>query len=426
MKISPNKRYNTVAFYAAIVIAINVVLVAALLKADTIMDFLDRCISVMSPITWGVVIAFLMNPIMVRVEKLVNRFIFKKAPKPKASRAIAVVSACLIFAGIIVGLVAVVVPELLKSVSEIIDNFSSYADTAQEWVMKLFKNNKQVEKALSDTINRFTKDFSTTLNELRPYINDVLSGAWDFINVIKNFVLGFIVSIYLLFSKETLFAQAKKILISICKRSTYTRLIRLFRKTNSIFSGFIGGKIIDSFIIGVLCYIGLRIMNMDYSLMISVIVGVTNIIPFFGPFIGAIPSGLFILLVQPNKFIALLIFIFALQQFDGNVLGPKILGNSTGLPGFWVLVALFVGGGLFGFAGMVLAVPVFALFYALVREGVENTLRKKNLPVDTSNYYGDDVENLYGRPKKAIPFTQEELESIVIPSIDEANEAKEG
>ena len=426
MKISPNKRYNTVAFYAAIVIAVNVVLVAALLKADTIMGFLDKCVAVMSPITWGIVIAFLMNPIMVRCEKLLNRFVFKKTPRPKASRAISVIAACLVFAGIIVGLVAVVVPELLKSISEIIDNFSSYADTAQDWVMKLFKNNKQIEKALTDTINRFTKDFGTTLNELRPYINDVLSGAWDFINVLKDFVLGFIVSIYLLFSKETLFAQAKKILISICKRSTYTRLIRLFRKTNSIFSGFIGGKIIDSFIIGVLCYIGLTIMNMDYSLMISVIIGVTNIIPFFGPFIGAIPSGLFILLVQPNKFIALLIFIFALQQFDGNVLGPKILGNSTGLPGFWVLVALFVGGGLFGFAGMVLAVPVFALFYALVREGVENTLRKKNLPVDTKNYFGDDVEKLYGRPKKAIPFTQEELESIVIPSLEEANEAKEG
>ncbi|MBQ6675508.1 MAG: AI-2E family transporter, partial [Ruminococcus sp.] len=343
MKISPNKRYNTVAFYAAIVIAVNVVLVAALLKADTIMGFLDKCVAVMSPITWGIVIAFLMNPIMVRCEKLLNKFVFKKTPRPKASRAISVIAACLVFAGIIVGLVAVVVPELLKSISDIIDNFSSYADTAQDWVMKLFKNNKQIEKALTDTINRFTKDFGTTLNELRPFINDVLSGAWDFINVLKDFVLGFIVSIYLLFSKETLFAQAKKILISVCKRSTYTRLIRLFRKTNSIFSGFIGGKIIDSFIIGVLCYIGLTIMNMDYSLMISVIIGVTNIIPFFGPFIGAIPSGLFILLVQPNKFIALLIFIFALQQFDGNVLGPKILGNSTGLPGFWVLVALFVG-----------------------------------------------------------------------------------
>lgn len=426
MKISPNKRYNTVAFYATIVIAINVVLVAALLKADTIMGFLDKCVNVMSPITWGVVIAFLMNPIMVRVEKLLNKTVFKNNPKPKASRAVSVVTACLVFAGIIVGLFWVVVPELLKSVSEIIDNFSSYADTAQDWVMKLFKNNKQVEKALTDTIKKFTSDFGTTLNELRPYINDILSGAWDFINVLKDFVLGFIVSIYLLFSKETLFAQGKKILISICKRSTYSKLIRLFRKTNNIFSGFIGGKIVDSFIIGCLCYIGLMIMNMDYALMISVIIGVTNIIPFFGPFIGAVPSGLFILLVQPNKFIALLIFIFALQQFDGNVLGPKILGNSTGLPGFWVLVALFVGGGLFGFAGMVLAVPVFALFYALVREGVENTLRKKNLPVDTKHYFGDDIEKIYGRPKKAKPITQEELESIVIPSIEEANEATQG
>ena len=282
MRISPNKRYNTVAFYATIVIALNVVLVAALLKADTIMSFLDKCVNVMSPITWGVVIAFLMNPIMIRVENVLNKTVFKNKSKPKASRAISVICACLVFAGIVVGLIAVVGPELLKSVSEIIDNFSSYADTAQQWVVKLFKNNAQVEKALSEYIRKFTTDFSTTLDQLRPMITDILSGAWDFINVLKDLVLGFIVSIYLLFSKETLFAQAKKILMSICKRSTYTKLIRLFRKTNSIFSGFIGGKIVDSFIIGVLCYIGLMIMGMDYALMISVIIGVTNIIPFFG------------------------------------------------------------------------------------------------------------------------------------------------
>lgn len=423
MKISPNKRYNTVAFYATIVIALNVVLVAALLKADSIMDFLNRCVNVMSPIIWGVVIAFLMNPIMVRLERFQQKYVFKKTPRPKLTRAISVVISCLIFAGIVVGLLWVVVPELLRSISEIIDNFSTYTDTVQSWVMKLFKNNEQVEKILIDRLSKFTSDFGVTLDQLRPMITNILSGAWSFLNVLKDFVLGFIVSIYLLFSKETLFAQAKKILVSSCKKSTYTRIIKLFRQTNSIFSGFLGGKILDSFIIGILCYIGLRIMNMDYSLMISVIIGVTNIIPFFGPFIGAIPSGIFILLVQPNKFIALIIFIFALQQFDGNVLGPKILGNSTGLPGFWVLVSLFIGGGLFGFAGMVLAVPIFALFYSLVRESVENKLKSKNMPSDTNYYYKEDLEHVYGTPRKSIPFTREDIENIRIPSIEEANEA---
>ena len=423
MKISPNKRYNTVAFYAAIVIALNVVLVAALLKADSIMDFLNRCVNVMSPIIWGIVIAFLMNPIMVRLEKLLNKYVFKKKERPRLSRSISVVASCLVFAGIVVGLLWVVIPELLKSISDIIDNFSSYTDTVQGWVVKLFKNNKQVGRMLTEKITKFTSDFSVTLDELRPMITNILSGAWSFLNVLKDFVLGFIVSIYLLFSKETLFAQARKILISSCKRSTYSRIIKLFRQTNSIFSGFLGGKILDSFIIGVLCYIGLMIMNMDYALMISVIIGVTNIIPFFGPFIGAIPSGMFILLVQPNKFIALIIFIFALQQFDGNVLGPKILGNSTGLPGFWVLVSLFIGGGLFGFAGMVLAVPVFALFYSLVRESVENKLKRKNMPFDTAYYFNDDLEHVYGTQHGSVPFTKEDIENIKIPSLEDANEA---
>jgi predicted PurR-regulated permease PerM len=162
-------------------------------------------------------------------------------------------------------------------------------------------------------------------------------------------------------------------------------------------------------------------MNMPYNSMIAVIVGVTNIIPFFGPIIGAVPSTLLMLIVDPKKAILLFIFILILQQFDGNILGPKILGDSTGLPGFWVLVSLIVSGGLFGFAGMVLAVPVFALIYSFSRSYVENKLRKKKLPV-TTDYYKQDIEHLYAKPEKKKPMTAEELENVHIPSADEVNE----
>lgn len=423
MRVYTNKRYNSIAFYATIVIAINVILVALLLKFDVIVGMIENCISVLSPIIWGVVIAFLINPIMMRLDKLLSKFLFRKNPKPKVIRIMATIIACLFFAALVAGLLYVVIPELVNSVSELIEKFPEYSQKLQDTVDKMLGTDKSIGSEINERLTKFTSDINSMLDKLQPLLNDVLSGAWNFINVLKNFVLGYIVSIYLLVSKETLFAQAKKILVSICKKNTYTKIIRFSKRANSVFSGFLIGKIIDSAIIGILCYIGLMIMDMDYALMISVIVGVTNIIPFFGPFIGAIPSGVFILIVQPNKLIALLIFIFVLQQFDGNVLGPKILGNSTGLPGFWVMVSLFVGGGLFGFVGMVLAVPVFALCYALVRESVENRLKKKNLPFDTTYYFGDDIEKAYGKPKKAIHYTPEEFNEMDIPSIEEANEA---
>ena len=187
--------------------------------------------------------------------------------------------------------------------------------------------------------------------------------------------------------------------------------MRVCTETNKVFAGFLSGKIIDSAIIGVLCFIGLTIMNMPYNIMISVLVGVTNIIPFFGPIIGAIPSTALMLFIDPKKAIILLIFIVILQQFDGNILGPKILGDSTGLPGFWVLVSLFFFGNLFGFIGMVIAVPTFALLYTFTRESVVQRLRKKKLPVDT-DYYMEDVEHLYKKNEKRIPLTPEQLDAM--------------
>ena len=241
------------------------------------------------------------------------------------------------------------------------------------------------------------------------------------LSFLKDFALGFIVSIYMLCNKETLLAQIKKTIVSITKKSTCAKIMGVSSQANKVFSGFIIGKIIDSIIIGLLCFIGLTLMKMPYNIMIAVIVGVTNIIPFFGPIIGAVPSTLLMLIVDPKKAILLFIFILILQQFDGNILGPKILGDTTGLPGFWVLISLIVSGGLFGFAGMVLAVPVFALVYSFVRTYVENKLRKKKLPV-TTEYYKQDIEHLYSKPEKKKPMTAQELEKMEIPSAEEVNE----
>ncbi|WP_124098991.1 AI-2E family transporter [Ruminococcus sp. Marseille-P6503] len=419
MKLYTNKRYNTIALYAVLVIAINVLIVVAVFKFGTIMKILSALIRVLMPLIWGLAIAFLMNPIMVKLESLFTKRVAKKPVRKKTLRFASVTVSSIVFLGIVAGIIAVIVPEFINSFNEIINNFSGFATNTQKWINKLLKNYPQIESFISEKL----VDFGTDLTKLQPMLENILSGAWGFVTLVKNFLLGFIVSVYLLFSKETLIAQTKKILFALFKKPFSEKILRLSSQANRVFSSFLTGKIIDSLIIGILCFIGLTIIDMPYNVLISVIVGVTNVIPFFGPFIGAVPSALLILFVEPRKTIWFLLFILILQQFDGNILGPKILGGSTGLPAFWVMISLFVGGGLFGFVGMILAVPTFALIYSLTRESVEARLRKKKLPVSTQ-YYVENPDKLYAskREKKA-PLTPEQLEKIVIPSADEVNEA---
>ena len=419
MKLYSNKKYNTVAVYAIIVIAVNVLLVTAIFKLDAILGLLDKILTVMMPIIWGLGLAFLINPLMVTTERMCLKVV-KKPKRPKLIRAFSVAIASIIFLGLVAGIIAVIVPEFVKSFNDIVNNFSTLVEKTENWINKLFNNYPKVQKLVSEKL----VEFGTDLSKLQPMLENILSGAWGFLNVIYNFVLGFIVSIYLLFSKEEHIAQTKKIIFANFRRSTADKILHFGSDANLVFSGFISGKIIDSFIIGVICFIGLTIIGMPYNVLISVIVGVTNIIPFFGPLIGAIPSGILMLLVEPKMVIWLLIYIFMLQQFDGNILGPKILGGSTGLPAIWVMIALFICGGLFGFVGMLLGVPTFALIYKITKESVNNKLKRKKMPTSTQ-YYIDNADKLTGQRVRKAPLTPEELENIIIPGCDEVNEAND-
>ena len=198
--------------------------------------------------------------------------------------------------------------------------------------------------------------------------------------------LFFHATVYLLIGKETFVGHGKKIVYAVLPSKYGNVVIHTMRITNQMFGGFVSGKILDSVIIGVICYVGLMILGMPYSLLVAVIVGVTNVIPFFGPFIGAVPSFILIALAEPVKGLYFLIFVLALQQVDGNIIGPKILGDSTGLSSFWVVFAILVGGGLFGFMGMLLGVPTFAVIYYLIREAVAYILRRRSLPEETRDY----------------------------------------
>ena len=424
MKIYTNKKYQTIAVYAAVVIAVNVLLVLALDNISDILDSIYNFFDVMQPVTWGLIIAFLTNPLMVRTSRLIEKF-YKTEEKRKKSagltKALSVIITELLFLGIVTGIVAIVVPELIKSIMEIFDNAGSIAESIQKWINKVFRNYPALEQAATNWLSDFNTDVGTIYDKLKPMLENILSGAWGIVTVVKNFLLGLIVSVYMLCSKEKLLAQFKKIIIALTKKRTCEKIMAGCEQANTVFSGFITGKIIDSIIIGLICFIGLTIMSMPYATMISVIIGVTNIIPFFGPLIGAVPTGLLILLIEPKKCVIFIIFVVVLQQFDGNILGPKILGDSTGLPGFWVLISLFLFGGLFGFGGMILAVPTTALLYSFIRGSVEEKLRKKKLPTSTA-YYMDDVQHLYKKPPERTPLTAEELLALDIPSIDEVNE----
>ena len=209
------------------------------------------------------------------------------------------------------------------------------------------------------------------------------------LGVLWDFIIGFIISIYVLASKETFAGQAKKIAYALFEPDSANIILNNFRFTHKTFVGFVGGKILDSIIIGILCFIGTSIMNMPYAVLVSVIIGVTNVIPFFGPFLGAIPTTILIFVVDPGhplNCLYFVLFILILQQFDGNILGPKILGNSTGITGFWVIFSITLFGGLFGVGGMIVGVPLFAVLYAIIKSYVNGALRRKKLPEDTASY----------------------------------------
>ncbi|MCX7657932.1 MAG: AI-2E family transporter [Oscillospiraceae bacterium] len=396
MKIFNDKKYNTIAAYAIATFAVCLLLVIIIFRFSALAGVVRNFLHILNPIIWGVAIAYLLNPIMMFFERLFVKAFDKKKPHKKLNRYLSIAVTSILTLLVIISIAAVLIPQIIGNISNIASNMPAYFENMQEWFDDLLENNPMI----MDFVNSEFKDFQTYITDavnkfqpqLQSFVSNLTLGILNFAVGVKDFLLGFIVMIYLLASKETFIAQAKKIMYALLPEKACSHVMYVARKSNTTFIGFISGKVLDSFIIGVLCFIAMTLMGMPLTVLISVIVGITNMIPFFGPFIGAIPSALLILLVSPDKLVAFVVFIIILQQFDGNILGPKILGDSTGLPSFWVLFAIFIGGGLFGFAGMLLCVPVFAVIYTLAKQLIENRLKAKNLPVGTKEYM-DGKEN---------------------------------
>ncbi len=398
MPFKTNKKNKVMIFNILLIVALSLLMIMLLFNLDRFLLLFRRIFKILSPIIWGFAIAYLLNPVMMLSERTYTKLFCRKKPHKKAARRISVCITMLFFLLIISLFFYAIVPEIARNISSIFKKSGDWINDIQKTFNSILEKNPKLN-------NFYKKEFDNIIDYLQNYINNkqpgienfitnITKGALNFLIGIKDFILGLIVSVYLLLSKENLIAQIKKITLAIFPKRTCQRIFSVYHKSNKMFIGFISGKIIDSIIIGILCFIIMRIIGINYSVLISLIIGVTNIIPFFGPFIGAIPSAMLVFFDNPRDVIPFLIFILILQQFDGNILGPRILGDSTGLPAFWVLFAIFLGGGLFGFTGMLLGVPTFALIYALFRDFVENKLKRKRLPTDTKAYYGN-VEKYY-------------------------------
>ena len=391
MNQNPKKHTMKEAFLAGlsqmIVLVGGILVFFAIYKFHTILSAIESLCVMLMPIILGVVFAYLIHPIVDFIEDLLDQFWdkIKKTPgeKRRGSRLPAILITFLLVGWVIYLLISLVVPELYSNITRIIyavpaqmtKYYYQLIDmmSANSWLTEVVNN---IYKSVMEFVTGWVK------NEMFSQISVIISGVFGVVGAVSNVLIGCIVTIYILLSKETFFRQFNLVLHAFFSEKTVDAIKEILHESNQIFGGFISGKILDSLIIGILCFIGASILHLPYVVLVSVIIGVTNVIPFFGPYIGAIPCALLILLDSPTKGLIFIVFILILQQFDGNILGPKILGDSTGLSPFWVIFAILLGSGLFGIVGMIIGVPLFGVIYYLIRRYLHYRLKQKEYAID--------------------------------------------
>lgn len=364
-----------------------------ILRYEGFTDGFNRILMVLQPIVFGAVGAYLVNPIMKVYEKQLLKFFLPKCSNEKKARIVirnvAITLGLITFLAIIAAIIGIIIPQMVSNISDLTKSVPKEINRLTAWLES--NSDSPVIIWVSDNLRSASIAFTDWLKtdfmkEIVSYIESIANGVYTVVRSLLNLLIGIIVAVYILTSKEKFIGQGKKIIYAIFKPKTGNKIIHVMRRSNDIFGGFVIGKIIDSLIIGVIAYVGCKIMQMPYAALLATIIGVTNIIPFFGPFIGAVPCLILVVLYDPLKALYLLIFIIILQQVDGNIIGPKILGDYTGLSSFWVIFAILIGGGFFGVPGMILGVPLFAVIYYLLKRLFENKLRKKELPTETETY----------------------------------------
>jgi len=415
LKRSPYRRYIAAGVTAFCVVAAAILLFFLLFHAAGVRRFLTLLARILRPIFMGMIIAFLLLPVHRGILGFMTATTPDSSLKDRRNLAFLNVLAIvlsLLFAFVLVYLLmAMVVPQVYLSIVGLIQAFPDYIESVQTWLIAFLDDNPEIQSSVMSlydsaassleqwlytdilpNLESIPSTFQWLRGSILPNLTGVVSNVSAmiaaFLNLMKDLLIALIVSIYLLARKDTFAAQSKKVVYSIFPTRTGDLIVEEVRNAYRILSGFITGKLLDSMIIGGITLVCSNLFKFPYPALLATIIGVTNIIPFFGPFIGAVPCAFLILLVSPIQCVYFVVFIIVLQQFDGNILGPKILGSSTGLASFWVLFSILLFGGLFGFAGMVLGVPVFAMLYSIANRLVRWGLRKHGLPQETEFYLG--------------------------------------
>lgn len=392
-----DKQYLYWGTTAFCVVAAAILFYMALNYLPLLGSIMSSLASILSPFIWGMVICYLLNPVMHALERAaflpLSRKIYKKNQRrgQRFARSMSVLLSEICLLAVLTALVCLIIPQLYSSLQNMVSNSPLYIETATRWLTQLLEDFPEIEHYAAQTLGQVNESLmswiqNTALPGLGSIISNVTSGVYYAIMGVYNLVIGIIVSVYVLGNIEQFGASAKRMLYSVFSVDMAKKILEGLDFTDRTFMGFINGKLLDSAIIGLICYIVCVMLRMPYALLVSVIVGVTNVIPFFGPFIGAVPSAIIILLVDPVKCLVFIAFIIILQQLDGNVIGPKILGSSVGINGFWVMFSIIVGAGFFGFWGMLLGVPVFVVIYAAVNSSVTKKLKRSELPWETEDY----------------------------------------
>ena len=405
-----NKEYIKWGLTAFLVILGGFASYYVIFHVDSLSLTLRNLFTILMPIIDGFILAYLLAPLVNATERVITTPFFaliKKEDKRNPKRFLSIIITDVFVLWAVYTFFSVVIPQIANSIRTILEQFPNYINTFGLWISNLLNDNPEFQKSVMEFINQSSMDFTTIINtKVLPQLNSInnvmemLSQFSGIINVITsvsmsvysifrqiwNLVIGFVISIYLLASKELFAAQAKKVVYAFCSVNRANRFISNVRFAHKTFGGFFVGKIMDSIIIGLICFAVTSILGTPFCVLISVIIGVTNIIPFFGPFLGAIPSTMLILFIDPLQALYFVIFVIILQQVDGNIIGPKILGSSTGLSSFWVIFSITLFGGIWGILGMIIGVPIFAILFAFMKSLIETKLSAKNLSPETRKY----------------------------------------
>lgn len=390
-KLPLSRRYLTISFYAFLVVIVSALCILAVTNYTTVLNIIKNLLSILTPFIWGGCLAYILNPVLKTCERILNA-IFKDRLSRRARRTIGMLLTYIFAIALLAVLLQIILPQIIDSIKNLIPQITAWINTLPVILNDLATRYQLDINQLTQTqtITMIWNNIQTTItgfiSDLTTLIPQLFQLTTSLVGSLLNVLIGIILSVYLLASKELFYAHAKKLGYALFPKRVMDKLLEITHTSNNIFTGFIVGKIVDSTIIGVLCFIVMALFNWPYAMLISVIVGVTNVIPYFGPFIGAIPSILLLLIIDPRTAVMFGIFILILQQLDGNIIGPKILGDSTGLSAFWVVFSITLFSAIMGPIGMLIGVPTFAIIYSLIRDFAEWRLKTKNMATATDDY----------------------------------------